>query len=409
MSYPPRFLLEDPDSFLRTVSSAQAAGSTLALDAVDVIELWSLVGLATLARKGLPAPLHLDTSGMRSATRFARALGIDSIIEGKPAVGPPEQGRTVKLTSIDRSGRRSPYQVAFDIAQLVIPDGDDETQSTIYYVLAELLRNVLQHSRDKLGGIAAAQLMSAGRGGYEQERVQIAVGDAGIGIPESLRHFHPNGDDPKAALVRALDPHVSGTFAAGLSGTEENAGLGLFFIAEMAKQTAGRLLIASNGARLILEGARPGQPQRLDVQDVGFTGTLVAFEIPDRGVASNHELLRRINELARERTPKRVTQHWIRYEEPPVGASKFLVSIAAEDTSAARTYSEQHLEPRLIRRESIALDFGTLSICTQSFLHALLYEALRLAWAKRVPIYVLNVKPAVRSSLDLLESYALGG
>ena len=85
------------------------------------------------------------------------------------------------------------------------------------------------------------------------------------------------------------------------------------------------------------------------------------------------------------------------------------MAVAAEDTTAARRYAEEHLEPRLMKRESIALDFSMLSICTQSFLHALLFETLRLAWAKRVPLYMLNVKPTVRSSLDLLESYALGG
>jgi hypothetical protein len=183
----------------------------------------------------------------------------------------------------------------------------------------------------------------------------------------------------------------------------------LFFIAEMAKQTSGRLLIATRGARLLLEGARPGVPQRMDVQHTGYPGTLVAFEIPDRGVASNHELLTRINGLAAEWTPKRVVEHWLRYEAPGNEVPRFLVSVAAEDTTAARTFSASNLEPRLLRRESVALDFANLSICTQSFLHALLYEALRLAWAKRVPMYMLNVRPAVRSSLDLLESYALGG
>ena len=55
------------------------------------------------------------------------------------------------------------------------------------------------------------------------------------------------------------------------------------------------------------------------------------------------------------------------------------------------------------------LDFRGMRFCTQSYLHALLFEALRLAWAKRVPIYVANVEPAVRSGLELLEDYALGG
>jgi hypothetical protein len=379
------------------------------LDAVEMIQVWGLVGLATLSRLDHPSRVSLDTGGAKPATRFAKALGIDSVVAGQAAAGPVEQSRTVKLTSIQRFPGPSPYEVAGKIARLLIPDDKDDTRQTIYYVLAELLRNVVQHSRDQLGGVVAAQLMTAGRGGYDRDMVQVAVGDGGIGIPESLRHYHPQYSDPAAALVRALDPHISGTFEPGLSGTDENAGLGLFFIAEMAKQAAGRLLIATRGARLLLEGARTDHPQRVDVQAIGFPGTLVAFELPDRGVSDNHKLLQRINDLARERTPKRVTEHWLRYESPPEGVQRFLVAIAAEDTTAARKYADDYLEPRLMKRESVALDFSMLSICTQSFLHALLFETLRLAWAKRVPLYMLNVKPTVRSSLDLLESYALGG
>jgi hypothetical protein len=376
---------------------------------MEVIQAWALVGLATLSRHGHPSPLHVDTSGSKPATGFAVALGLDGVIAGSAVTGPAEEGRTVKLTPIGRFPGSSPYEVAGRIARLLIPDDTDDTRHTIYYVLSELMRNVVQHSRDAQGGMVAAQLMAAGRGGYDHAVVQVAVGDAGIGIPESLRRFHPQYSAPEAALVRALDPHVSGTFEPGLSGTEENAGLGLFFIAEMAKQAGGRLLIATRGARLLLEGARDGHPQRFEKAPVGFPGTLVAFELPDRGVSDNHALLSRINELARERTPKRVTERWLRYETVPQGVQRIMVAVAAEDTTAAREYANVHLEPRIMRRESVALDFSSLSICTQSFLHALLFEPLRLAWAKRVPLYLVNVSPAVRSSLDLLESYALGG
>jgi len=34
---------------------------------------------------------------------------------------------------------------------------------------------------------------------------------------------------------------------------------------------------------------------------------------------------------------------------------------------------------------------------------------LRLAWARHTEIFVVNADPAVRSTLELVESYALGG
>ena len=48
-------------------------------------------------------------------------------------------------------------------------------------------------------------------------------------------------------------------------------------------------------------------------------------------------------------------------------------------------------------------------VCTQSFLHALLHEAVRLAWARKVPMHVVNATPAVRAQLEFVESYSLGG
>jgi hypothetical protein len=34
---------------------------------------------------------------------------------------------------------------------------------------------------------------------------------------------------------------------------------------------------------------------------------------------------------------------------------------------------------------------------------------VRLAWARTVPLFVVNATPAVRAQLELVESYPLGG
>src|SRR5262249_11935816 len=145
-------------------------------------------------------------------------------------------------TSVEHEARR--------ISHLVVPDDlQEDTRRAVYYVLVELLRNVLQHSRDKLGGIVAAQLNDGGRH-TDRPTIQVAVADTGIGVFDSLRPMHPKLADQKEALEKALWPHFSGTFEEGLTGTSNNAGMGLFFISEMAKLLRGRLLIASRGAAL---------------------------------------------------------------------------------------------------------------------------------------------------------------
>ena len=121
------------------------------------------------------------------------------------------------------------------------------------HFLNELLRNVVQHSRDPLGGVVGAQLSFGGRN-TGKPAVQVVVADAGIGIPASLQSRHTSLSDPQEALEKALWPHFSSTFDEGETGNSQNAGMGLFFIAEMTKLVGGRLVIASRGATLILEG-----------------------------------------------------------------------------------------------------------------------------------------------------------
>jgi hypothetical protein len=83
--------------------------------------------------------------------------------------------------------------------------------------------------------------------------------------------------------------------------------------------------------------------------------------------------------------------------------------VAAEDSVTAHRFAAQVLEPKLLRREVVALDFQNLRVCTQSFLHALLHQSVRIAWALKVPMYVANVTPAPRAQSGLVASYSLGG
>lgn len=404
-----RISLDQPEEFLRRLAEGPSA---VCLDDFKLAQVWGLVGLGALALRGrTPALLEVEIAGGSRAARFAHALGFSELAGGpRPAVR-LQPGRTVRLQRIDAFPEIEPC--ARTIANLMAPGNDDAalaTRHTMAYVLVELLRNAVQHSRDPFGGVVAAQLMDY----PERPMIQVAVADAGIGIQQAMRGLHPEFDDPEVALERALWPHYSGTFAAGLTGSTQNAGMGLFFIAEMAKLAAGRLLIASRGASLLLAGDLDAREDRHDLRflrpsGLGFPGTLVAFELPSNELRDYHALMQRIAARAKERTPQRAIHRWLRFDAPPAGAQRFLVSVASEDTVAAEQFSADSLQPLIVQRVPVVLNFVNMSICTQSFLHALLFEATRLAWARRTPIFIENASPAVRSGLDLLESYALGG
>lgn len=403
----PRLTLDDPASFLAWLAGVRNRGS-VSLDEVDVAQVFALAGVAALARREGKERLLVE-GGMQNAARFAHAIGFDEVVAGGHPGAPAEADRTVKLTRVKGRGPWEP--TAEKIVSLLFPSSTGDASRDLFkHVLVELLRNVGQHSNDPLGGIVTAQRNDAGPYVHSPV-VQVVVVDNGIGVFEALRHMRPSIKTPAEALVRALEPHVSGAFEEGQSGSGENAGLGLFFVSEFAKETDGRLFLASRGATYFLDRSQSSETQPVLTNGVApdYPGTLVAFETAIAHVGSFDGIMAHIRDLAMARMPKRITQNWLRFEEPPPEALHILVAVASEDTAAAQAYSMNVLQPRLLERRSITLDFRNMRVCTQSFLHALLHQPVRLAWALKVPMFVVNAAPAVRAQLELVEGYSLGG
>ncbi|MDB5212104.1 MAG: hypothetical protein JWO86_31 [Myxococcaceae bacterium] len=397
-----------PEQFLAWTSADWERVPPLELDTLRHIDVWAIVALGALrlAERGRRPPLADGDSGV---ARFAHALGLDELGGGsQSALHEPE--RTVRLTRIRTSREIEP--AAEKMASLVITSSEGAAiRLAVRHVLVELLRNVIQHSGDELGAVVAAQAM-----GPLQHRkrpmIQLAVADAGIGIPRHLQRKHPHLTDYRQAVERALLPHISGTFEEGLTGSFENAGLGLYVISEMARQTGGSLLIATTGAALVVQNepsGSQGHPRFLQPAGTGYPGTLVAFEIPTDAVQDYPALMKTILEKSRARTPKRVSDRWISFEPGPDGARRLSLRTIKESTPDALVTAARDIEPAIVARQAVELDFHGIDLCTQSWLHALLYESIRLAWARRVPIHVVNADPAVREGLRFLEAYALGG
>ena len=401
---------DHPEPFLGWTTGDWSRLPPLALDDLRHVEPWALVGLAALCLQDRPRSPPVRLGDVGGASRFAHSLGFHALCGGTPpSYNLPE--RTVQLTRVRLASESEP--TAERMAMLIFGRGlhTDDARLAVRYVLVELLRNVIQHSQDPLGAVAAAQWM-----GQAQRRqtpmVQLAVADAGIGVPRSLQRAHPHLADYRQALERALLPHISGTFAEGETGSFENAGLGLYMISEMARQTRGRLLLASSGASLVLQqtsGTEPATPRFLLPAGVGFPGTLVSFEIPAGSVEDYHGLIKELLRKAAERTPKRAPGRWLKFEPAPEGSERVALSDARENTVLAAEIARTRLRPALVEQRAVELDFGGLELCTQSWLHALLFEATRLGWALKVPIYVIHADPAVQEGLRVLEAYALGG
>ena len=369
-------------------------------------ELWSLAALAARARFDGRAPLRLEADESSPARRFALAVGFDDVVAGATPDIRGDEGRTVRLSRVDDESRIQP--VAFEIGRLLAGERAElrTARDVIEYVVKEALRNVLQHSDDLLGAVVGAQRND--RGLHQQSPVyQVAIADNGIGIRATLGRTHPDVQDDDVALEQALWPYHSGAFSPGSAGGLENAGLGLFYISEMAKELGGRLLLASGSASLVVD---PALPQRIERLSVGYSpGTLVAFEVPAQIPENFESIFERVSSTARERSPSRLISGWLRYEQPPEKVQRFVVNAFVENNEEALRLAQDRVIPRLLKKEPIALDFINIRIITQSFAHALLFEPLRFAWASKTPIYVLNAQPVVRSALQHVEQYAQSG
>ena len=82
----------------------------------------------------------------------------------------------------------------------------------------------------------------------------------------------------------------------------------------------------------------------------------------------------------------------------------------AEDKEYARNLRREKILPALQRGGDITLDFGLVKYATQSFVHALIGEALKkYGEAVLDRIEFQNCTPQLQSVIELVVDYSLGG
>jgi anti-sigma regulatory factor (Ser/Thr protein kinase) len=405
--------LKHASKFLEFLNSS--IGKTVFIKEFKNLSPWAILVLASYGSRNDENKIHIYNEPCEVG-KFAYALGLDEIInDSEKSDSKLERNRTVKLTRIQKYDDIEP--LAEKISALIISSYDeesedqhfekDEVRKTIRYILVELLRNIIQHSGSSIGGLVLAQRDKDSRNANNC-RIQIAVADNGVGIYDSLLVTRKEITDPTTALLESLNPGVSGKFSKYQARSSQNAGMGLFFISEMAKLTSGEFFIASKGASIIIKGDHDGEGNNNIAQsDIGFDGTLVVFEMPKRGVADYDSLITKIQEKARIIGKNNTEIHWIRFDPPIEKHLEVLVSIAVENTVQAEEWAKSFLLPRINMNQVLCLNFINIPIGTQSFIHSLLFEVVRLAYTKKVNLYVCKVAPSIKSAIKLLENYGL--
>src|SRR5262249_38647712 len=148
---------DDPLPFLTWVSGDFERLPEIRLDELVYTDIWVLVALASLSLPERARRPPVDFAGQSSAARFAHAVGLGGVTGGR---GPVRQdpSRTVGITRVRTREEIEP--TAEHMARMIIDDDENhDVRLMVRHVLVELLRNVVQHSGDPLGAIAAAQRM----------------------------------------------------------------------------------------------------------------------------------------------------------------------------------------------------------------------------------------------------------
>ncbi len=282
---------------------------------------------------------------------------------------------------------------------------DSEVADAVKYSLVELLRNVVQHSRSRIGGLACAVYFPT------KGIVDVVVADIGCGIRAALRAAYPEINTDHKAVKFALMPHVSGTFASGAyHSMMNNAGLGLFFTKEIASRSGGGFFLGSGEMLADSWGNADGSPGKKYVQSKtgGWRGTFALLQLRKDSIGEFDSLLAKCREIAAEARKDR-SEFAVDFIDEPLdieGVKTIAVKRFEEDVEMAAEVREKEIMPALEANELIVLDFSGIRAATQSFIHALMYRLFRDGENMETCLTVACADRATEEAIKSVSAYA---
>lgn len=310
--------------------------------------------------------------------------------------------RTVKLTRISSSSEIPPFAAhVMEILQIE----DVELEGAVKYSLIELLRNVVQHSSSKFGGIAMAQYYP------NTGLVNLCVADMGVGIKETIKEAYPEIDTNLKALKLATLPHVSRTFGPATYTTmRDNAGLGLFFIKQIASLSGGSFFLASKDSLIDLWGDQEGNQKKLyrKAKNDGWPGTFAYLQLRKDMIGEFDSILTVCRQMAAEarKYPAELALDFI--EEVPEIEELVVVKVSQfeEDVEEASRIRDNIVLPSINSGKLVVLDFDKVRFATQSFVHALMYKVIRDGQQIGATLSIANCTNSTREAVMAVAAYA---
>lgn len=351
--------------------------------------------------KRLHVKVHANKESIAGA--YLNEVGFFEILgEGVDDAPADRPDRVVKLAPIATSAEIPKF--ASNVMGILQIE-DEELAGAVQYSLIELLRNVVQHSNSKCGGLAMAQYYPS------TGLVEVCVADMGVGIKETINEVYPEIDDNLKAVKLATLPHVSRTFAPSFYGSMgDNAGLGLFFIKQIASLSGGSFFLASKDALIDVWGDKSGQQKKIYkiAKNGGWPGTFAYLQLRRDTIGDFDEILTVCRRTAAEarKYPAELALDFI--EEVPEVENLVVIAVKnfEEDVEQAAKVRDDVIFPTLASGAMIVLDFRGVKFATQSFVHALMYKVIRDGQQIGVTLSIAACTNSTREAIMAVAAYA---
>lgn len=334
--------------------------------------------------------------------KFLLRLGLPQLLGESVGFSPEEDSRIFPITRISESKQIAPT-VNSIMAMLSI--GDEEVEGAIKYSLVELLRNVVQHSNSRIGGLVSAVFFPT------SGIVDVVVADIGRGIRPALREAYPEINTDQKAVRFAMLPHVSGTFSPGMyQSMKDNAGLGLFFIKEIASRAHGGFFLGSGRMLADIWGEEDGTQKKkyVEATSPGWRGTFALLQLRKDSIGEFGGLLARCREIAAQVRKDR-SQLAVDFLDDKIeleGLTSVNIKEIEEDVEAASAVRDKIVLPKLSEGHLVLLDFSGVRAATQSFIHALMYKVFRDGKNLESCLTVCCMDNATEEAIKAVAAYA---
>lgn len=386
----------------RTNPPKWAREAALDFTNVHFIEPWALAlftsyGLMLKQEHRIPVRAILDS--WNPSNNYIAQMGLEHVLHSGTST--PEWDDSAQNTGLHVIRTHQDVTRFVQSASNLGISPSDETIDALKYGMAELARNVVQHSLSPIGGVAIAQYFP------DRRAIQISISDCGRGIYQSLRTTYPELQNHLESLKLAVLPHVSGAFRQGVYSASENAGLGLFFVKEICWRSGGSFWLASQNSLLGVQENDESGKTRIYRTIQPWNGTSVTMDLPETGVVDFAALLGICRELASNARQSSGPAGLDFLTDLPEMDDIIVIKVGEfdEDVEKAALVRDNEIMPNIRAGNMIVLDFSGTRFVTQSFVHALLNDAFRLP-GSLVRLSFVNCTKSSEEAIAAVAAYA---